>query len=203
MSYSSTEGVKDYVQVGPNDLGLSDSTDSDGDGTSDWEEFLQTLQEMAKDRIDQFCQRDFDHHQGETVILDGKGKTVLRLPHPVLSVSSVQESQTTLDEHDPVTGSTGEFQWTEAGTLIRKGGTWPDGYQNVKAVLDYGYTSPPGGVVEAEKRLVDHTLVGMSQKRQAPVVQDGDFSVSANIPMAMNKEIREMLSSYKPAGVSV
>lgn len=218
---STVSELKDYIQVQPKDLGLSDTADGDGDGTSDWEEFLAQLQDKAKSRIDSYCQRDFEHHQDEKVTLSGKRghSKVLRLPHPVLSVSSITIEGNTVDSDS--------YEWQQGGSLIKTGPdpelgrthiksgygnlpsvgttrgkhTWPSGYNNIEVTLDYGYQSPPEDVVEAEMKLVDHTLVGMAQKREAPIVQTDDFSVTANIPVAMNKEIKEMLRPYRSSGV--
>jgi len=39
--------------------------------------------------------------------------------------------------------------------------------------------------------------VGYVQKREAPVVQSDDFSIEANIPVALTKEVKEMLREYQ------
>lgn len=212
--YSDRADLKRYTQVDATDLGLSDSTDSDSDGDSDWEEFLDSLAEKAQARIENFCKRDFADHSNVTVTLDGGGgnSKVMRLPHPVRSVSAVRvDGDTTASE---------DYAWKEAGTLIKTGGsrsqttgtlgigitsgraTWPAGYDNIEVDLTWGYSTPPSDIQEAEMMLVDHTLVGHVQKREAPIVQSDDFSIQANIPLSMTDEVREMLRPYQPSGVS-
>lgn len=212
--YSTLEQVKRNIQVGNEELGISD-TDTDGDGTTQWDELLKGLQDRARSKIETFCQRDFAHHQGVTVTLDGKGKTVIRAPHPIISISSVSVDGQALTEGD-------DYIFKEGGSLVKTGNassgsvvgggtppglvtkskpTWPDGYGNIEVTLTHGYQDPPGDVVDAEISLIDHTLVGYVSKREAPVVQTDDFSVSANIPISMNQEIKDQLRSYKPSGV--
>lgn len=218
-SYATKEEIKKYTQVDNGDLGVSDSS-----SPSDWDNLLDALLDRASSRVDTITQRDFAHHQAETLLLDGLGKRVLKLPHPVISVSTVKEDGTTLTE-----GRDEDYVWQLGGSLIamshpgqqvvrtrtigsgtpptgfgpdttRAGGrkpVWQNDYQNVEVTLDYGYSSPPEDVVDAVLHLVDHTLVGMVQKRQAPIVQTDNFEVSANIPESLNREVKEMLAPYR------
>jgi len=180
-----------YVQVEAGDLGLS-TQDPDGNSETEWSQLLDSLQTKAKARIDRFCQRDFADHPNDTVTLDGgTGTSVLRLPSPVRDVTAVREAGETLDAPPD-----GEYQWSKVGSLIRQYGEWRPGYRNIEVDLDYGYRSPPEDVAEAELKLVDHTLAGMSQKREGTVVQSDDFSLEVNLPLAMNAEIKGMLRPH-------
>lgn len=224
MAYSILADLKRFTQVEPSDLNISDSDDPQGTGDSSWDLLLEDLQAKAKARVDGYCQRDFELHESETLELDGRGRTVLNLPNPVHSVSSVSEDGDTLTEGD-------QYEWKTHGSLIKTGanspGTvrtsyreygsgsppglarekyqWEDGYNNVSVTLTYGYhpldsgqtPAVPEDVAHAEMLLVDHTLQGMLSKRESTVVQVDEFSVTVNIPVAMNREVREILQPHK------
>lgn len=213
--YADLAEVKQLLQVGPGDLGLNDSTE-DEDGLTEWDRFVLRVQRKAKEQIDSFTQRDFEPYTSQKILLDGgvSGSRVLRLPHPVQEVHEVQEDGTVLSEDS--------YEWQANGSLIKTSGTgsdsgiatrygsstpyaevqdrraeWATGYNNIQVKLDYGYLEPPATVKEAEAMLIDHSLVGYVQKREAPVVQSDDYSISANIPVALTSEIKEMLRDYQ------
>ena len=182
-----------YVQVTAGDLGLS-TQDPDDDGSTEWSELLDSLQVKAKARIDRFCRRDFENHPDDTLRLDGgTGTSVVRLPSPVHDVTAVRDGGETIDSED--------YQWTEYGSLVRTHGEWRPGYATIEVDLDHGYRSPPEDVAEAELKLVDHTLAGMSQKREGTVVQSDDFSLEINLPIALNSEIKGILRPHRRAEV--
>lgn len=215
--YAPLDRVKATLQVDAQDLGLDD-TNSDADGDSDWDNFLQVLQGKAKAQIDSFTDRDFEPYDGVTLDLDGgaSGTKVLRLPHPVRNVSKVVEEGATLREGD-------DYEWKPNGSLIKLGSggsaisrygsstpystlqaqrpEWAMGYNNIQVTLDYGPASPPADIIEAEAMLVDHATVGFVQKREAPVVQSDDYSISANIPVSLTSEIKELLRSHRIQGL--
>lgn len=205
--YASLSDLLNYIQVDGGDLGFSE--EADGDGQSDWEEYIQGLQAKARARIDTITQRGFEYHPEETVTLSGKGKSTLRMPHPVHEVHKIKQ--------DGKTVSSDSFEWEANGSLVKTqtsgtptiygantlsnrpatGPSWGSGLSNVEATITYGYEEPPQDVQLAEMMLVDHTLVGQVQKRQSPVVQTDDFQVEQNIPISLNKEVEEMLAPYK------
>lgn len=229
MSYSTLDDLKRFTQVEPNDLSISDSDDPQGTGDSSWDLLLQDLQDKAQDRIDSYCfgqspiQRDFLLHESETIHLDGEGQPVLNLPAPVRSVSTVKVDDETLTEGE-------DYEYKRFGSLIRTGqesvrpGTyggggppglesksqrvWPAGFNNVEVTLSFGWddvggTDPtrPEDIIMAEEMIVDHTLQGMLSKRESTVVQVDEMSVTVNIPVAFNREIKEILAPYKSKGV--
>jgi hypothetical protein len=213
--YADLAEVKQLLQVDPTDLGLNDSTEDD-DGHTEWDRFILRVQRKAKAQIDSFTQRDFEPYSSQTLYLDGgvTGSRVLRLPHPVQEVHEVKEDGTVVSEDS--------YEWQPNGSLIKTSGTgsdsgipsrygsstpyaqvqdrraeWATGYNNIEVMLDYGYLAPPEDVKEAEAMLIDHSIVGYVQKREAPVVQSDDFSIEANIPVALTKEVKEMLREYQ------
>ena len=215
--YASLDELKVYIQTQPGAVGLSGTKDEDADGLSEWEEQLEILQSKAKGRIDRFCRRDFELHEGETVTLDGKGGTsVLDLPYHVREVHEVRVDGDVIESDRWHAKDSGALVYTadapESGRYgnpggppvrTRERGQWPAGYGNIEVDLDYGYPDgeAPVDVQEAEMKLVDHTIVGMAQKREGMVVQADSFEVEVNIPVAWNSEIRGMLTPHRKVGV--
>lgn len=217
-TYASLDEVQATLQVEPGDLGLNDSEEDD-DGLTEWDRFCQRLQRKAKRQIDAYCQRDFEPYSSQVLTLDGgDGSTrVLSLPKPVREVHWIEVDGSRLDE--------GSYTWKRSGPLIRQGGdtatartsqygsglhssitgsskpTWPAGYGNIEVLVDYGYLDPPQPVKEAEAMLVDHSIMGQLQKRASPIVQSDDYTIEANIPVALTDEVKEMLRQFKPTGV--
>lgn len=204
LVYAAPAEVERYVQTQPSNLGLA-TTGS----PSEWRLFLEARQEDAKARIDSFCDRDFEDHPGDTVTLDGGdgSKRILRIPSPVQSVTEVRVDGTLLSEGDYVVKDSGQllrdygnphlFQERRRFSDRRRKPTWLRGISNIDVSLDWGYETPPSEISEAEKKLVDHTLVGLTQKREGLFIEENDISVSVNIPTAMNSEIRNMLSRHE------
>lgn len=202
--YADPAEVEAYVQSQPTNFSLG-TTGS----PSEWREFLEQRQIDAKDRIDSYCDRDFEDHTGETITLDGGdgSKRILSIPSPSRTVNAVRVEGEPLDAES--------YHVKETGQLIRDYGsphlfrerrrfsekakrpTWLCGYGNIEVDLDWGYQTPPSEIAEAEKKIVDHTIVGMTQKREGMFIEENDISVRVNIPVAMNSEIRSMLDRHK------
>jgi hypothetical protein len=215
--YADPGELTSYVQTDPESLGLSTTADEDGDGTTDWQDFLETLQAKAKGRIDDFCRRDFEDHPNATVALNGgSGTSVLSLPSPVREVREVRADGSPVDDDTyHVEKTSGSLVYTGGASdrgrygnptgppvRTRERGEWPSGYGNVEVDLDHGFETPPPAVQEAELKLVDHTVVGMAQKREGMVVQADSFEMAVNIPVAWNNEIRGMLKPHREVGVA-
>ncbi|WP_435075960.1 hypothetical protein [Halococcus sp. AFM35] len=216
--YADPDELQQYVQTSPESLGLSTTADVNSDGVSDWQNFLESLQTKAKGRIDDYCRRDFEDHPNDTVVLDGGGKGVLYLPDPIRDVSEVRIDGDHVDADDyhaklsgaliytagassPSRGHYGNEDGPYTRSRTRRDGRWPDGYGNVAVDLTHGYERPPEAVREAEMKLVDHTLVGMSQKREGMVVQADSYEMAVNIPVAWNSEVAGMLKPHRSVEV--
>lgn len=205
--YADPAEVEAYVQTQPTNFSLG-TTGS----PSEWREFLEARQKDAKSRIDSYCDRDFEDHPADTITLDGGdgSKRILSIPSPARNVQAVRVEGSTLSSDD--------YHVKESGQLIRDHGapetlrrsreqrfgtsghrkpTWWSGYGNIEVDLDWGFQEPPHEIAEAEKKIVDHTLVGMTQKREGMFIEENDISVRVNIPVAMNSEIRSMLDRHK------
>lgn len=213
--YAEPADVEQYIQTQPENFGL----DATGSQPTEWREFLESVQVLAKQRIDSYCERDFEEHTDATITRssgDGTDK-LIPIPAPVITLSEVRLDGTPLDANSytlqsgylarsrgPLRTVTGgindqyEYGYDHArfdGFDVDRG-AWPVGDDNVEIDLDYGYAQPPTDIPEAEIKLVDHTLVGMSQKREGMVVQAGDVSAQINLPITMTTEIRRMLDRH-------
>lgn len=218
--YASRERVGAYLQVEASDLAVDDQT-TDADGKTDWDYLIEALQAKAKAQIDAFCHRDFEPYTAATITLNGGHHSrVLRLPNPVRAVTEVREAGTALEES--------AFAWQPDGSLIKLSdssssrpavygaGTpvglhskrqpvWNPGYGNIEVDLDYGYQEgqAPEPIQQAEIMLVDHSLVGLIQKRESPIVQSDDYQIDANIPISLTDEIRELIRPYQRTEMGV
>lgn len=199
--YAEPATVEEFVQTQPENFSKS-TTGS----PSEWILFLEQWQIKAKARIDSYCDRDFEDHPADTVALDGgDGQTrVLRLPYPVRNVTEVRADGSPLDPDS-------YHVKKAAGTLIKTAGrlrhtsrvSWPAGYGNIEVDCTHGYSEPPEDISLAEMKLVDHTLVGMAQKREGMVIDAGDISARINLPISMNGEIRKILDQHKRVEVFI
>ena len=199
--YADPSRLADYVQTSNESFGLS--TTADGDGASPWLEFLETIQARMKARIDEYTGRDFEDHSDDTLQFDGGATSsrFLSLPEPVRSVTEVRVDG---DVVDP-----GTYRWKESGQLIRLDpsdssarASWPAGYGNIAVDLDWGYQSPPADVVEAELKLVSHTVAGLAQMREGMVVQQDDVDLQVALPEAMTTEVKNILRHHRSSGRS-
>lgn len=199
--YAPPDDVEDYVQSNPDQFSLS----ADGHSPTPWREFLESLQVKMKARIDEYVDRqDFEDHAGDTVTLNGgaSASRILELPSPVRAVTEVRVAGAAL--------ATSKYQWNEEGQLIRvdpddsaKAAHWPEGYGNIDVDLDWGYSSPPPDVQEAEMKLVANTVSGLAQMREGMVVQQDDIDLQVALPEAMTTEIKNILRHHRTGGRSM
>ena len=191
--YADPAVMEEYVQTDANQFSISTTADSDSDGASEWREFLEKIQVRMKSRIDEYVGRDFEDHTGETLTLNGGASEsrFLSLPSPVQAVTEVRVDGEVVDAS--------EYRWTKSGQLIHldDDDAWPTGYGNIKVDLDWGYTSPPNDIAEAELKLVGNTVSGLAQMREGMIVQQDDIDVSVNFPQAMTTEIKNILRHHR------
>lgn len=210
--YADPDVMEEYVQTKANQF----SIDASNAPPSDWRTFLERIQVRMKSRIDEYCGRDFEDHSNDTVTLHGgaNGKRILDLVdaagEPVRSVSEVRVDGEVVSTDEYVVDD-GQLIRTEppqvdaVDALARAGQTkhrpeWSEGYGNIAVDLDWGFQSPPGDVVEAELKLVAHTITGLSQLREGMIVQQDDVDVSVQLPEAMTPEVKELLRHHRQSG---
>jgi len=212
--YADPDVMEEYVQTKANQFSIT--AQDPVDGVSQWRKFLENIQTRMKSRIDEYCGRDFEDHAGDTVTLHGgaNGKRILSLADaagdPIRSVSEVRVDGEVVPS-DQYVVEDGQLIRTEPpevdaiDALARAGRTrhrpeWSEGYGNIAVDLDWGYQSPPGDVVEAELKLVAHTITGLSQLREGMIVQQDDVDVSVQLPEAMTSEVKELLRHHRQSG---
>lgn len=169
-NYADPQRVRERSGVEPSDLDLEDR---DGDGTvdeADLDALIAELNGLASETVAGYCMRDFGHHTGYTETLDGNDRQSIRLRgYPVISVTSVQVGDGTLDSADyRVKKDSPAWAGENAGILERKGAVFPSGWDNVEVTYDWGYKSPPGAVVSvAEDLVVDALRAAVANKKGA------------------------------------
>lgn len=184
--YANPDELESYIQSNPESFHLS-TEPTEGDGPSEWREYLENLQVKARGRIDDHCNRDFEYHENDTLQVDG-GSSVVFLPSPVHEIHEIRTGGSPVSED--------KYEFKRSGALVADR-SWPEGINALEVDLDHGYESPPPAIQEAEMKLVDHTVIGQIQKREGMTVQADSFEVKVNIPIAMNSEIREMLEPHQ------
>lgn len=209
--YAEPSRVERYVQTSPDVFSLS-TTGS----PSAWREFLEDLQVQAKSRIDEFTDRDYEHHQGETVSISREaGHNAFYIPNPVISVSKVMINDTELDPDRYRIKDSGMLIFPDRDYLVRFIGLEGDdlnedpnyayghygddiyGYEElIEVTLDYGYESPPENIASAEMQLVGNHLVRLSDMRSEAIVEQEDATTS-DLSGSMTSEIRSMLGREK------
>lgn len=196
--YADPDVMEEYVQSGANQFSHSTT----GEAPTEWRQFLEKIQVRMKARIDEYVDReDFEDHTGDTVVLDGgaSASRFLDLPEPVQTVDEIRVDGEALDAN--------QYQWKESGQLIRVDADdssapakWPTGYGNVEVDLDWGYSTPPEDVVEAELKLVAHSVTGLAQLREGMVVQQDDIDLQIALPSAMTTEVKNILRHHRTSG---
>lgn len=125
-------------------------------GSQELDGQIERLLPHTKRMIDALCRRDFDDHANATVYCDGSGGESLLLPYPIRTDLAIY----TLDASNAATvvsASTyrvrrdiGLVKFIDDAptqtSLRNQGNFWPRGFQNIKAVLDWGY--PDGAPVD-------------------------------------------------------
>lgn len=210
--YADPDDMEEYVQTKANQF----SIDASNGSPTNWRKFLEKIQVRMKSRIDEYCGRDFEDHTGDTVTINGgaNGKRILDLVdeagEPVRSVSEVRvdgevipTEQYVVDDGQLIRTEPPQVDAVDAlarGTAVSGRPEWETGYGNIAVDLDWGYQSPPADVVEAELKLVAHTVTGLNQLREGMIVQQDDVDVSIQLPEAMTSEVKELLRHHRQSG---
>jgi hypothetical protein len=203
MSYGETTVIEQRSGIEASDLGnVSDS--------SELKTLISNLNDRAKSLIDEYCQRDFEEHLGETTTVDGNGRRELSLPqyasgdglfYPIISLASVSLNGNALDASDyRIKPQPNALSNRNAGVIERKNARWPRGWENIEVTLDWGYESPPEEVKSIAESLVVSQLLDAAQAEKgsgaSSISMDG-FSVSFSERMRLNDEHKQRLSRFR------
>jgi hypothetical protein len=203
MTYADPETVKELSGITASDLGnVANSSELDS--------LISNLNDRAKSLIDEYCQRDFEEHAGETVKVDGNGRNELSLPqyaagdglyYPIINLSSVSLNGNSLDASDyRIKPQPNALSNRNAGVIERKNARWPEGWENIEVTLDWGYQSPPGEIKSIAETLIVDQLLDAAQAEQGSgatsISMDG-FSVSFSERMRLNEEHKQRLGRFR------
>lgn len=110
----------------------------------------------------------------QTLTLDGPGGPVLTLPTMHLTaVASVTEDSTALAIYDHLE-HTGDYEWSELGSVRRRGALWTETYRGVVAEITHGFDDAPD-LAQIIMQVVSAALASpMGATRESA----GSFSVS-------------------------
>jgi hypothetical protein len=203
MSYADSQTVKERSGVSANDL-------NNVQNSSELDNLISRLNDRAKSLIDEYCQRDFEEYTGETVKVDGNGRSELSLPqyaagdglyYPIISISSVSLNGNALDASDyRIKPQPNALSNRNAGVIERKNARWPEGWENIEVTLDWGYQSPPDEIKSvAESLIVDQLLNSVQDSKSSgadSVSMDG-YSVSFSQRMRLDDQHKEQLGRFR------
>jgi hypothetical protein len=154
----------------------------------------------SRSAVESLAGRDFFHHVGEEVLLDGSGSSQLNLGQggvqgPV-QVQAVEVNDWPLES--------GEYRVYSEAALVRlsPGARWlrfPRGVQNVRVVLDWGPETPPEEVVLAQAKLAAAELLGELGGEASAVVETriGDYAVRYDSGGRFSGAISRLLSEAR------
>jgi hypothetical protein len=203
MGYADPDVVKQTSGITANDLSnVSRATELDT--------LITALNDRAKSRIDEFCGRDFESHLGETVKVDGNGRTELSLRRhaageglyqPIISLTSVKLHNSTLDASDyRIKPQPNSLPNRNAGIIERKHARWPEGWENIEVTLDWGFSSPPDEVKSVAESMVKEALLDAAQADKSSgaesVSMDG-YSVSFSNRIQLSDEEKGRLKPFR------
>lgn len=208
--YADPARCERYVQTSPEVFSLSTSG-----SPSEWREFLEDLQAQAKARIDSFTDRDFEHHQGETVSISREaGNNAFYIPNPVINVSEVTINGDVIDAENYRIKDSGMLIFPDRDYISRylalgsddsglnedpnyEYGEYGDdvyGYEDIiEITLDHGYQTPPEHIVTAELQLVAHSVIRLSDMAEEAVMEQEEPSMSGGLLDNMPQETRQIL----------
>jgi hypothetical protein len=203
MTYADPQTVKELSGISASDLGnVSSSTELDN--------LISRLNDRAKSLIDEHCQRDFELYSGETVKVDGNGRTELSLPqyaagdglyYPIIELADVSLNGSSLDASDyRIKPQPNALPDRNAGIIERKRARWPNGWENIEVTLDWGYSTPPDEVKSIAETLIVDQLLDAAQADKGSgadsISMDG-FSVSFSERMRLNEEHKQRLGRFR------
>jgi len=203
MTYADPDTVKELSGVSANDL-------TNVQNASALDTLISKLNDRAKSLIDEYCQRDFEHHPGETTKVDGSGRSELSLPrysasdglfYPIINLSSVSLNGNALDSSDyRIKQQPNSLGSRNAGIIERRNARWPEGWENIEVTVDWGYQNPPDEVKAIAESLIVDALLDAAQASKSSgadsISMDG-YSVSFSNRMQLDDEHRTRLNQFR------
>lgn len=135
----------------------------------------------------------------DSVLLDGTGTNKLVLPRwPVTAVQSVTVLHDLDDDEELAHGADHDYTWSASGRLTRVGACWPEGDQNIEALVTAGFATLPTSL----KRVALRLCVGpWSNPNNLASESLGDLSRSYNtatdLGMELSNSDRKLVTVYR------
>lgn len=153
--------------------------------------YLEFLQDMTKELIDDLCEKNFESDGTEgspaTRELNGSGHDTLILKERLVSLDSVRlfSTETAYDEYQPTSFVVEEryLQWKEWGQtsarLIGTPGTFPKGVANIAVLGVWGYAAVPKPILYLQGRLIQRIMNDGEMLKSMQTEKMGDYSYTA------------------------
>lgn len=143
-------------------------------------ERIRRLLNQTKSALDTVAGRDFLRHENETKLLDGSGTRTLTLAghgvHPPVEVSGLSVNGRSIES----------WQWRyypSANSLRLRADaclqSFPEGVQNIRIELTWGYEQPPDDIARAQAKLTAAELLSDlgGDAEAVEALRLGDYSV--------------------------
>lgn len=162
-TYGDATGIKNRAGVDKDDLGLTQT---------EFDDLVQSARENASRAVENYAQRDFEHHTGETHKLVGNGRYKIRVPgYPVLSVTEIREDDDTVDSADYYIEQLENHVFGNAGVIVSTSGRWPrpttPHERNIEIDYDWGFSTTPADVNDIVNYLATQDLLDFVRNVQA------------------------------------
>lgn len=148
----------------------------------------------AVSAIRRYCRWHVSPERAETVILDGRGGNMQRLPSGhVVDVATVKDGDTVLVFKT-------DYRWTQAGLLSRSHGTWSPHFRDVEVTMSHGYGDVPdlvGLVHSVVSRAMASPLGATREQAGAMAVTWATTAPGVSGGLALMTNEMQILSSYK------
>ena len=203
--YGTIHAVKYETGIEPGDLIIEVPEESDASTDEEKLDFLiEELLDDATSFIDRFCNRDFAHHENDAVQIDGNGRNTLRLPRqwPIIEIHSIEIGGSEIPEDSYRVKPGRDLAEWNSGLIERRNSYWPQGWENIEIVLDWGFEEPPLEIDDIAEGLAAGAILDFLHNQNADGVasisMDG-YSVSFNEGGERLDDDRErILNEFKP-----
>lgn len=202
--YGTVHAVKYETGIEPGDIEIHLDEDAD---PSDEEEaidlLIEELLDDATSLIDRFCNRDFSHHENDTVTVDGNGRNSMRLPRqwPIIEIHSIKIGGSEIDSDTYRVRPGRDLAEWNSGVIDRKNSIWPEGFENIEIELDWGFEEVPLEIDDVAEGLAAGAILEFMQNQSVGGAQsismDG-YSVTYPDRMRLDEDRQRTLNEFKP-----
>lgn len=161
--YGDSQQIKDRSGVDKDDLGVSQT---------EFDNLVESARKNASRAVENYAQRDFEHHTGDTHKIVGNGRYKIRVPgYPIISVTSIKEDDDTVDSSDYYVKPLENHVYDNAGVIVSTDGRWPRPTEpferNIEIAYDWGFSTVPADVNDIVNYLATQDFLDFVRNVQA------------------------------------